>query len=67
MPQSLCETCLYMRGIHTARSRFLLCELSLTDFDYPKYPRQPIVRCDGYELRDITIEHPEGDSLGINS
>ena len=45
---SLCETCGNVREVRTARSRFLLCELSLTDAVYPKYPPQPVVRCDGY-------------------
>src|SRR5438552_2826702 len=48
MMASLCETCRNMREIHTARSRFLLCELSNTNGAYPKYPPQPIPRCDGY-------------------
>jgi hypothetical protein len=27
----------------------LLCELSVTNAAYPKYPPQPVVRCDGYQ------------------
>jgi hypothetical protein len=27
----------------------LLCELSKTDAAYPKYPAQPVVRCEGHE------------------
>jgi hypothetical protein len=48
MIPSLCETCRNFREVRTARSRFLLCGLSLTDAAYPKYPPQPVVRCDGY-------------------
>jgi hypothetical protein len=48
MTQSLCETCKNVREVRTARSRFLLCELSVTNAAYPKYPPQPVVRCDGY-------------------
>ena len=48
MMSSLCETCGNVREVRTPRSRFLLCELSLTDAAYPKYPPQPVVRCDGY-------------------
>jgi hypothetical protein len=51
--QSLCETCQNMREVRTARSRFLLCELSATNDDYPKYPPQPVVRCDGYRSKDM--------------
>src|SRR5262249_402389 len=51
MRTSLCETCRSMREVRTARSRFLLCELSVTNAAYPKYPPQPVVRCDGYQSR----------------
>ena len=50
---SLCETCKNMREVRTARSRFLLCELSVTSAHYPKYPPQPVVRCEALqEARD---------------
>ena len=52
MTKSLCETCKNMREVQTARSRFLLCELSVTNADYRKYPPQPIVQCEGYETRN---------------
>ena len=29
-----------------------MCQLSTTDPAYPKYPPQPVVRCDGYRPRD---------------
>jgi hypothetical protein len=51
MTASLCETCQNRREVRTARSRFLLCELSTTNAAYPKYPPQPVVRCDGYQRR----------------
>ena len=60
MMQSLCETCKNVREIRTARSRFLLCELSVTDAAYPKYPPQPVGRCDGYQSRnDATQDKPD--------
>jgi hypothetical protein len=50
MTHSLCETCSSMREVVTPKgSRFLLCQLSRTNPDYPKYPPQPVVRCDGYQ------------------
>jgi hypothetical protein len=53
MTQSLCETCQMMREVVTPKgSRFLLCQLSITNPDYPKYPPQPIVKCDGYQEID---------------
>jgi hypothetical protein len=56
MMPSLCETCGNVREVRTARSRFLLCGLSLTDAAYPKYPPQPVVRCDGYRPRNDAEE-----------
>jgi len=50
--RSLCETWANALEVRTPRSRFLLCELSLTTAAYPKYPPQPVVRCDGYRPRD---------------
>ena len=58
MLPSLCEACENVREICTARSRFLLCELSFTNTAYPKYPPQPVVRCDGYRPRTDAHEPP---------
>ena len=53
MTPSLCETCAWMREVVTPKgSRFLLCRLSQTDPAYPKYPPQPVVRCEGYQPRE---------------
>lgn len=59
---SLCETCKNMREVCTERSRFLLCQLSVTNAAYPKYPPQPVVRCNGYEARHEAkiAEHAPG-------
>ena len=47
---SLCETCQNVREVVTPKgSRFLLCQLSITDARFPKYPPQPVVRCGGYQ------------------
>jgi hypothetical protein len=55
MIRSLCETCAWMREVVTPKgSRFLLCQLSQTDPDYPKYPPQPVVWCDGYRKEEQT-------------
>ena len=51
--QSLCEKCALMREVVTPKgSRFLLCRLSQTDPAFPKYPPQPVVRCEGYQPTD---------------
>ncbi len=60
MHPSLCESCAEMREVRTARSRFLLCELSATRVAFPKYPRQPVLRCAGY--RPATGEEAPGET-----
>ena len=58
--QSLCENCAWMRVIVTPkRSRFLLCQLSITKPEYPKYPPQPIVSCEGYQEIDEPLNKKE--------
>jgi hypothetical protein len=55
MIPSLCETCAFMREVLTPKkSRFLLCQLSQTTPDYPKYPPQPVAQCDGYRKKEQT-------------
>lgn len=52
-PWSLCETCAHLREIVTPRgSRFLLCQRSIAEPRFPRYPRQPVMRCDGHETTD---------------
>ena len=51
--RSLCEMCASVREVVTPKgSRFLLCQLSHTDPAFPKYPPQPVVRCEGYRPRE---------------
>ncbi|MCA1554416.1 MAG: hypothetical protein LC737_08560 [Chloroflexi bacterium] len=46
----LCRTCLNHRVITSSKgSNFYLCALSERDPRFPKYPRLPVVRCDGYD------------------
>jgi hypothetical protein len=52
---SLCETCRQMREIVSGKgSRFLLCHLAQDDPRFPKYPPQPIIKCDGHQEREGT-------------
>jgi hypothetical protein len=45
----LCADCFHARQIESDRgSTFILCELSLTDPRFPKYPRLPVLSCPGY-------------------
>lgn len=64
MRRSLCESCTHMREVYTARSRFLLCELSLADAAYPKYPQQPVVKCAGYQRKGEAKPDPPADPPG---
>ena len=59
MTPSLCESCKNLREVRTARSRFLLCELSVISDAYPKYPPQPVLRCPGYEPESDRTEPAE--------
>jgi hypothetical protein len=61
MMRTLCDTCGNVREVRTARSRFLLCELSFTNAAYPKYPSQPVARCDDYRPRNDADEGEPGD------
>ncbi|HWC90422.1 MAG TPA: hypothetical protein VG433_12225 [Pirellulales bacterium] len=52
MSPSLCTACSHMKEVVSGKgSRFLLCQLSQTDRRFPKYPPQPVIRCDGYAQR----------------
>ena len=64
MTMSLCETCQNMREVRTARSRFLLCELSVTNPGFPKYPPQPVIQCGGYQPTDEDKQGGRGEPLG---
>ena len=39
----------------------MLCELSVTNSAYPKYPPQPVVRCDGYQPKTEVKQDEQGD------
>ena len=45
----LCVNCIYAKRISGRRENtYFLCERSLTDANFPKYPRLPVLRCAGY-------------------
>ena len=49
-PVGLCRTCRHAQAVTSARgSVFYLCRLSQQDPRFPKYPRLPVRRCDGYQ------------------
>jgi hypothetical protein len=46
----LCATCAHAREVASAKgSTFWLCERSVADPRFPRYPRLPVVRCPGFE------------------
>lgn len=44
----LCSTCRHAHRIDAARSTFWRCRLSETDARFARYPRLPVLACDGY-------------------
>lgn len=45
----LCERCRHVHVVENRRgSRFYRCTLADTDPRFPKYPRLPVLRCDGF-------------------
>jgi hypothetical protein len=45
----LCADCVHGRRIESSHaSVFVLCEKSATDSSYAKYPRLPVITCEGY-------------------
>jgi hypothetical protein len=49
----LCGSCRHSRLIETRTgSVFRLCERSVTDPAYPRYPALPVLRCAGFEPSD---------------
>jgi hypothetical protein len=46
----LCDSCRHQRLVPNTRgSVFSLCERSRTDPEFPRYPRLPVLRCQGFE------------------
>lgn len=45
----LCSNCAHAKKIESARgAKFILCELSMKNPAFPKYPRLPVLECPGY-------------------
>lgn len=63
----LCATCAHARVVATPRSRFVLCEKSREDERFARYPRLPMIACEGYAVRaagssDTSPEPGEGST-----
>jgi hypothetical protein len=51
----LCDSCAHQQLVPNTRgSVFSLCLLSRTDPAYPRYPRLPVLECDGYQRRQAS-------------
>ncbi len=49
-PAGLCDSCRHQRVVRNTRGgSFSLCERSREDERYPRYPRLPVVHCQGHE------------------
>jgi hypothetical protein len=49
-PAGLCGICRHSRRIETrAGGLFLLCERSVADARFPRYPPLPVLACPGFE------------------
>jgi hypothetical protein len=48
----LCAKCLHARRIESPHgSVFYLCELSFSDPHFSKYPRLPVISCEGFKKK----------------
>ena len=62
--ESLCESCRHLREVVSGRgSRFLMCLFAGTDARFPKYPRQPIRKCGGYQERTSNVDEGESATM----
>jgi hypothetical protein len=51
----LCDTCSYQQEVRNTRgSTFSLCLRSRSDPEYLRYPRLPVLACQGYERRPVS-------------
>lgn len=63
--EGLCASCRHRRVIETRKgSRFTLCRLSESDPRWARYPRLPVLRCEGYERADRDGGTPTGGAPG---
>ncbi len=57
----LCSRCQHAQRVATPRSEFWLCGLSRTDARYERYPRLPVIACEGFEpLREDEAPPEDG-------
>jgi hypothetical protein len=58
----LCVRCVHHRVTGNRRgSQFYLCGLAMTDPRLRKYPRLPVLRCEGFELDEQSNDQGRGN------
>jgi hypothetical protein len=57
----LCAACRFHRLVPGARSTFYLCDRSLTDPRFARYPQLPVLQCAGYVPVEPAEFQPEPD------
>jgi len=51
----LCTACRFAREVRSAKDRiYILCEQSLTDPRFAKYPAIPVEHCEGYQQSTLS-------------
>ena len=45
----LCLDCAHLRLLRSGRSRFVRCALAESAREYARYPRLPVLECDGHQ------------------
>ena len=55
----LCASCTHDKLITSSRgATFYMCQLSLSDPRFPRYPRLPVITCEGYQPDELTRREP---------
>ena len=55
----LCAACAHVNLITSSRgATFYMCRLSLSDPRFPRYPRLPVISCEGYRPDEPTRREP---------
>jgi hypothetical protein len=64
MQAGLCDSCAHQKLIRNTRgSTFSMCLRAKTEPErFPRYPRLPVVRCEGYEAGADEGARPESES-----
>jgi hypothetical protein len=56
MNAGLCDKCRHVKKLSNAKgSTFYMCHLAESQPKFPRYPRLPVLKCDGFELAPPTV------------